>query len=176
MAPVLLLLAWAGKPGAFLVLVTFAFLTDALDGLIARRLGQVSPFGAKLDSWGDLAIYGTLALGSWWLWPAIIRRERLFVCLTIGSYLVPVAIGFLRYGRMPSHHTWAAKWSAVLMSASAILMFAGVSPWPFRCSAPLFVLAGLEDVLITALLPAWHPNVPTVRHAIEIRRQERAEA
>ena len=172
MVPVLFVLAWGGNSEAYLVLLIAALLTDALDGIVARRLGQETAFGAKLDSWGDCGIYASLAVGAWWLWPEVIRREALFVVTAIASYLVPVVFGLFRYGRMPSHHTWGAKLAAVFMSVSAILMFGGVSPWPFRCFTPLFVLAGLEDIMISVFLPKWRPNVRSFRHALSIRRDE----
>jgi len=171
MAPVLLLLARAGSREAFLILLIVALLTDALDGLVARRLGQETAFGAKLDSWGDFGIYASLAVGAWWLWPETVRREAPFIIVAIASYAVPVLFGIWRYGRLPSHHTWGAKFSAVLMSGSAILMFGGISVWPFRCFTPLFLLSGLEDMLITATLREWRPNVRSYRHALKMKQE-----
>ena len=170
MVPVLFLLARSGNSEAFLILLIAALLTDALDGIVARRLGQETAFGAKLDSWGDAGIYASIAVGAWWLWPDVIRREGVFVSAAIASYIFPVTFGVFRYGRMPSHHTWGAKLSAVFMSVSAILMFGGISPWPFRCFAPLFVLAGVEDIMISVVLREWRPNVRSLRHALSIRR------
>ena len=54
-----------------------------------------------------------------------------------------------------------------------VLLFSGLSPWPLRCCAPCVALAGTEDLLITLLLPEWRPNVPTIKHALEIRRKDR---
>jgi CDP-diacylglycerol--glycerol-3-phosphate 3-phosphatidyltransferase len=59
--PVVLLLG-AGSPGIALVVFSLAALTDAIDGLLARRLGAVSTFGAFLDPLADKAlVLGTLA-------------------------------------------------------------------------------------------------------------------
>jgi CDP-diacylglycerol--glycerol-3-phosphate 3-phosphatidyltransferase len=175
MAPVLLVLAATGRPGLFLLIVMAAFITDAADGAIARRIDRETRLGAKLDSWGDFGIYAGLAIGAWWLWPDIVRREAPFFVMAVASYFVPVAFGFLRYGRHPSHHTWGAKVSVVLMSVSVIILFAGFSAWPFRCCAPLFVLAGIEDMLITAVLPESQSDVRSLHHAMRIR-QEKAQA
>lgn len=57
----------------FLVIYTFAGLTDVLDGWIARKFGMESEFGARLDSIADLVFYGILLI-----------------------YLLPVCIGFFR--------------------------------------------------------------------------------
>ncbi|MFZ2313365.1 MAG: CDP-alcohol phosphatidyltransferase family protein, partial [Methylobacter sp.] len=58
-APVLLWLAWHGHGIAFMILLAVAFLSDMLDGLAARLTGQVTQFGATLDSWADVINYLT---------------------------------------------------------------------------------------------------------------------
>jgi phosphatidylglycerophosphate synthase len=49
--PLLLALAWNGATGIFLILFAPALLSDVLDGVLARKLGQESEFGARLDQW-----------------------------------------------------------------------------------------------------------------------------
>ena len=44
----------------FLVIYTFAGLTDVLDGWLARKTGRASEFGARLDSVADLLFYSVL--------------------------------------------------------------------------------------------------------------------
>jgi CDP-diacylglycerol--glycerol-3-phosphate 3-phosphatidyltransferase len=46
----MLYLAWNGYGLAFMLVLAMAFLSDILDGLAARLTGQVSQFGAKLDT------------------------------------------------------------------------------------------------------------------------------
>lgn len=46
----------------FLVIYTFAGLTDVLDGYIARKTGKASEFGARLDSISDLLFYSVLLI------------------------------------------------------------------------------------------------------------------
>lgn len=46
----------------FLVIYTFAGLTDVLDGWIARKTGSASEFGARLDSVSDLLFYGVILI------------------------------------------------------------------------------------------------------------------
>ena len=167
-APVMLFLAWIDQPVGFLVLLAITLSTDALDGYLARRQSWQSELGTKLDSWGDFTTYITVALGAWWLWPDIIRREAIFVGLALGGYLVPIAIGFAKYRRLTSYHTWAAKLSAVVMSIAALLLFLTDIAWPFRCAAILMVLEAVEEIAITLILPEWKSNIPTLWHA---RRQ-----
>src|SRR5688572_28703626 len=95
--PVLLLLAWHGALALFLVGFALGLASDVLDGVLARRLGQVSDFGARLDQWGDFALWLSLPLAAWWLWPEIIRREAAYVVVALVCMLLPTAIAYLKY-------------------------------------------------------------------------------
>jgi len=171
LAPVLLVLAWTGRPTAFLAVLVVALASDACDGFLARRLRQATALGTRLDSWGDLAIYTLVPLCAWWLWPDLLRREAPVVAAAVAAYALPIAIGALRYGRLTSYHTWGAKLSAVLLGTSALLLFAGGPALPFRIATCVLVLAELEEIAITATLPVWRANVPTWWHARRLRRE-----
>ncbi|TAL43498.1 MAG: CDP-alcohol phosphatidyltransferase family protein, partial [Methylovulum sp.] len=84
-APFLLGLAWYGYSLGFMALLAVCFLTDLLDGLAARLTGQVSEFGAALDSWADVIIYLTISLCCWWLWPDVVQRESVYVGMIVAS-------------------------------------------------------------------------------------------
>jgi CDP-diacylglycerol--glycerol-3-phosphate 3-phosphatidyltransferase len=168
LAPVLLTLAWFGYPNAFLVFLIVSLLSDLADGFLARRYGQVSELGAKLDSWGDLAMYLTLPWCVWWLWPEIVLRELIFVVIAVVSFVLPSVIGLVKFRRFTSYHTWGAKLSAVLMGVSMLLLFTGGSAWPFRVSTVIFALAELEEIAITMVLREWHADVRSIVHALRL--------
>ena len=171
MAPVLLYLAWIGERRLFLLFFACSLLSDFIDGFIARKLNQVSDRGAKLDSWGDFATYMTVPICAWWLWPDLIRQEAPFVVAVVVSYGVPVAVGFIKYGRLTSYHTWGAKVTAVLIGGSAFLLLAGGPAWPFRLSVIALAIAEFEEIAITAILPTWRSNVPSLWQARRLTRQ-----
>ena len=161
-APVLLWLAWQGHGIAFMILLAVAFLTDLLDGLAARLTGQVSPFGATLDSWADVIIYLTIAIGCWWLWPDVVYRELIFVGLIVASCLLPAFAGFSKFGRFTSYHTWGVKIAAASMGLTLYVLFLGGPAWPFRLAAVICILAALEEIALTLLLSEPESNVRSV--------------
>jgi CDP-diacylglycerol--glycerol-3-phosphate 3-phosphatidyltransferase len=164
-APFLLALAWFGQPHLFLALLVLALLSDAVDGTIARKYKQVTYLGAKLDSWGDFSIYMTVPLCAWWLWPDLIRREAPFVATVVASFAVPISLGFLKYRRLTSYHTWAAKFSAVVLSFGTLLMLLFNVTWPFEIATAILALSALEEIAITMTLRDWQSNVPSIWHA-----------
>ncbi|MCJ7599923.1 MAG: CDP-alcohol phosphatidyltransferase family protein [Desulfobulbaceae bacterium] len=169
-SPLLLFLAWKSRHDLFLFFVILALVTDLLDGYFARKYQQVTELGARLDSLGDMAIYLIVPLSVWWLWPQIIIREAQYVSTALISFIIPVVVGYAKFRCLTSYHTRGAKLSAVLLSSSILLMLLGGPAWPFHIATVIFVMAEVEELCITALLPRWQADVPSVFHALRIRR------
>ncbi|UCH58499.1 MAG: CDP-alcohol phosphatidyltransferase family protein [Anaerolineales bacterium] len=174
-APFLLYLAWVGRPNLFLALLATSLLSDSIDGFIARKLNEASELGTKLDSWGDLATYLTVPLCAWWLWPEVLKREAFFVLLTVGAYILPLIIGFVKFRRLPSYHTWSAKIAAVVMSVAFFILFIFDISRPFHFAAILQALVACEEITISLLLIEWHGNVPSLWHAYRLVRKDSAD-
>ncbi|MBE0540004.1 MAG: CDP-alcohol phosphatidyltransferase family protein [Verrucomicrobia bacterium] len=170
LVPVLLWLAWIGHARIFFGCLIVSILTDAFDGLLARRLHQITELGAKLDSWADFATWCSLPLCGWWLRPQILRDEAVFLCAGLSLYFIAVLVGFLKFKRLTNYHTWGGKLSAIAVAAAVIVFFAGGPGWPFRIAMPIVMLASLEEIVITLILPARRANIPSVWHALRIRK------
>jgi CDP-diacylglycerol--glycerol-3-phosphate 3-phosphatidyltransferase len=170
LVPVLLTLAWNGCSGTFFPLLLISMLTDAVDGFVARRFNQTTSLGAKLDSWADLSTQLALPFCGWWLRPEVVRQEAPFLATGIFVYLAAIAIGFLKFRRLTSYHTWGGKLSAIAVAAAVVVFFANGPGWPFRIAMPIVILACLEEIAITAVLPARRADVPSLWHALQIRR------
>ncbi len=161
-APILLWLSWYDYPIAFMELLAIAFVTDLLDGVVARLTGQVTQFGATLDSWADVTTYLTIALCCWWLWPDVVNREILYVGLIVASCLLPALAGMLKFGRFTSYHTWGVKIAAAAMGLTLYVLFLGGPLWPFRAAAVICILAAIEEIVITWFLPEPESNLRSV--------------
>lgn len=172
LVPVLLTLADRQLEFWFLSLLAVSLATDAVDGYLARKLNQTSELGAKLDSWGDALTYGAMVLGLLWLWPDIFERESWFLYVGMACYLVPTALGLLKFRQLPSFHTWSAKISAVAMVPAYYLMVVLDESLLFRAVVIFDIWVALEAVFITIILKANRNNVPTIFHAREIMRRQ----
>jgi CDP-diacylglycerol--glycerol-3-phosphate 3-phosphatidyltransferase len=166
-APFLLYLSWMGHANLFLVLLALSLLSDSIDGYVARRMNEVSEIGTKLDSWSDLSIYLTVPLCAWWLWPEVLRRESFFVLLVMGAYIIPLMAGFIKFQKLPSYHTWAAKTAAVLMSVAVFILFIFDISWPFYCAAIVQAFVACEEVAITIRLSKLESNIRSYWHLIK---------
>jgi len=166
LAPLMLYLAWNGEREAFLVVLILAWVSDALDGWLARRLNQITALGASLDSWGDMALYFSLALGAWWLWPERLQSEAIAVSVILASYFVPVVVGLLKFHRLTSYHTWAVKAAAVATAVGVIGLLLFSLAWPLRIAAVLSFYAGMEEIMISLRLRTLRSDIASYRHIV----------
>jgi len=159
-----LFLAWEGYRKAFIALLLASLISDAVDGYIARKFSVSSKIGTKLDSLGDMAIYLTVPICAWWLWPEILKREALFVLIAIAAYVAPLIAGLIKFRKVPSYHTYGAKIAAVFMSIAILLLFLFEFTWVFRIAAIFQVAVACEEILITIRLPVLQSNVKSFWH------------
>lgn len=145
-------------------------MSDVLDGALARRLGQESDFGARLDQWADFALWLSLPFAAWWLWPEIVLRESPYVILAIVCLLLPTALAYAKYRAVPGYHTWSVKLGSVLMGISVPLLLLFDVAWPFRVAALFQLVCAVDELGITYLLGECRHDVPSVLHAARLRR------
>ena len=172
--PAVLTAAMAGSRKWFLVLVGASLMTDALDGFLARRWNAFSDFGRKLDSAADYLTLVTGLAGIALLWPDVVRRELPWIAAGLAAFFGVIVFGFVRLGRAPCYHTWAAKVGVVGCALSMIPLLAGWSAVPFHLMIGLQILAAIEEVIITLLVPSHVGEMATVWHAVRVRRENMA--
>ncbi len=173
MAPVLFYFALTQQPYWFIGVLLFAEFTDVLDGFLARTLNQITEMGSRLDSWGDFVIYSTMAVCAWILWPDILQDESLSFIIIVLSFTLPALIGYIKFQRFTSYHTWSVKLAVVITVISYILLFSGLLDWPFRVAALFCLYAAIEEIAITLLIHHEHVDVRTVWQAVKYNRENR---
>jgi len=171
MAPVLFYFALTQQPYWFIGVLLFAEFTDVLDGFLARTLNQITKMGSHLDSWGDFVIYSTIAICAWILWPDILLRESLYFIIIVLCFTLPALIGFIKFRRFTSYHTWSVKLAVAVTVLSYILLFSGLLDWPFRVAALFCLYAAIEEIAITLLIHHEHVDVRTVWQALKYNRE-----
>jgi phosphatidylglycerophosphate synthase len=174
--PAVLLAAIGGSRRWFLILVAASLATDALDGFLARRLNAFTEFGRKLDSAADYLTMLTGLAGIALLWPDIVGRELPWIVAGLSAFFGVIVFGFVRLGHPPCYHTWAAKIGVAGCALSMIPLLAGWSAVPFHVMVILQILAAVEEVIISLLIPKHVGEMATVWHALKLRRDNAAAA
>lgn len=102
----------------FFIVYGVCGLSDAFDGLVARKLGIQSSFGSALDSLSDLLFYGVMAAK---MFPTF---QRLLLPYQWVIIAVPTALHFIAYiicaikfSRFSAIHTYANKALGLLVYA-----------------------------------------------------------
>ena len=152
LAPLLFVFAFRQMEIWFLGTLIFSGFTDVLDGFVARKLHQTSALGAHLDSWGDFVIYSTMAACAWILWPELTLQLIIYYALILGSFVLPVLIGLIKFREFTGYHTWGVKIAVLVTFAGYIALYAGLAQWPFMIASGLCVIAAVEEILITLVL------------------------
>ena len=125
--------------------------SDAIDGLVARKLGISSTFGSALDSFSDLLFYGVMAAK---IFPTLQRLLNVFqwviIAVPTGLHLIAYIVCLLKFGKFSAVHTYANK-----------LLGALVYFYPFFFIGEIALLYGLYMYIggIFALYSAVETNL-----------------
>lgn len=156
LVPVFAVLIVTHQDAAALVVLAVSGVTDWLDGVLARRLGQVSRLGQMLDPLADrLFIFVTLLGLAWreivplWLVAAVVARDLLLV-FTV-PVLARLGYGTLNVSQVGKVATFALLYAFPLLLLAevpgAVGTVAHVVGWAFTgWGVALYWLAGLQYV------------------------------
>ena len=160
-APLLIFLIIYKQMDWFKWLLTLSFLTDAIDGFLARKFKVTSIAGAKLDSIGDdlTVIAGTISMIAFK--SDFLKEEISLIILLWFLFVLQTVLAFVKFGKMTSFHTYAAKAAAILQGVFLILLFFLPNPLYELFYSATFVTAFelMEEIIITFWLPKWRTNV-----------------
>lgn len=169
--PLLLLLAFTDHPNYFIALFITTVILGLTDEIIARIKDLFSITRSRICSWSDFITFIVIIIGIWILWPGLLYPEFPFLIILLIGLFVPIVIGYFKYSRFTSYHTWTTRISIILVTSGVASGLLGGPKWLFEFSIPLYMFASMEEVAITAILPDWVFNVPSLWHAINIERQ-----
>jgi cardiolipin synthase len=161
----LLAIAPSGNATLFLIVFLCLALTDFVDGKLAIWLDQRTTFGARFDSIADAAMYGSLLIGIVWLKSDVLASYWPWIAAALACYALSCASSLVKFGRLPSHHTYSAKSAWMVTVLSAVALLSGWATWPAALAAVAVSLANLESTAITLLSDEWQADVATVWRA-----------
>lgn len=137
----------------FLGLYAAAFLSDVLDGYLARRLGLESYFGMRLDSYAD---YFLMASSVWWAWrlcPSLFLENGRLWWSIAATLAVPQALAFYRLRRNAGFHLYSTKlagWLAFILFVHAVAF--GYSTFLIYILAAAVAVKSAEETAICLLV------------------------
>jgi len=168
LAPAVLCLAYFGLERPFLIAFAAALAVDiALDNL---GLPPGPGWLARAAAWSELATRAAIPLGLFWLRPYLLETEPVGFWSTVAALAIPIAYMFIKYGRAPRYRTRAAVIAVYLSAGASLFLIATGATWPFRLAAVALVVAALEEIAITIVLPEPQGPVRSLRAALRQRQ------
>jgi cardiolipin synthase (CMP-forming) len=158
--PFIMIFVFLGHKDLFVFFICLSFLTDFLDGWIARHFNQVTRIGAALDSLADTGTYFLVAAGviafKWPDFKTYVFSISIFMALLLIADLFP----WIKFGRFNSYHTYAAKAGGYIKGLFFIVVFTiGFFPWFYYFVIITGILAFIESIIISAILKESRADV-----------------
>ncbi len=99
--------------------------TDFFDGFVARRFGQVSPAGARLDLIADTLVLLSAAAWIVALDPEVVGDNAALIACAFLVYLIAVGIGIVNLRRLPNLRLFSSRVAGGLLYAFAVITLIG---------------------------------------------------
>jgi CDP-diacylglycerol--glycerol-3-phosphate 3-phosphatidyltransferase len=173
LGPFVALVAILGLPGRIIAIcIVVAGLSDVYDGKTARRFGVATPGLRRYDSVADTVFYIGVAAALWIIHPSIVRDHAIlliaFAIMQVGGHAVDV----VKFGRDTSYHTWTGRaFGLSLFVAGPIVFWTGNAGSWLVIALIVGLVAHVDALVITMILPSWHHDVHTIANALRIRRR-----
>ncbi|HZX71126.1 MAG TPA: CDP-alcohol phosphatidyltransferase family protein, partial [Rhodanobacter sp.] len=141
------------------------------DGVLARRLGVATANLRRLDSAADTLFYAACAFAAWYLYPAAITDRLVPLAVLAVLEVTRYVVDFLKFRREASYHMWSSKvWGIALFTGFFSLLVLGSSGVWVSCAIYAGIVADLEGLAISIVLPRWQADIPSFVHALRERR------
>ena len=122
----LALLFFPGFSKWFYVIYVSGGLSDALDGWTARRLGEVSDFGARLDTVADILFFGAVLIKVFTNFSFPFWIVLWVICIAV-LRITSIMVGFFSCRKLVSDHSVMNKISGLLLFLIPLCI--GRFPW-----------------------------------------------
>ena len=171
LVPALLVLAYLDEERWLALAVGGLLLLD----LARERTGQeAAAVDRFIGRFTDLAALASLPLALSWSRPRLLGSEPEAYWILVAAITLPAAAYFIKYGRIALHGTRLARWSGWLVQAAVLgFLYLGAS-LAVAMAALAMTAAALEQLALTALLPAPADGATSVPAALRRWRELRA--
>ncbi len=175
-APFLLALIWFDVRVVFTWLLLISYLTDAIDGYLARKLKITSSRGSQLDSFGDQITLIVGLIGLFYFENEFIKTNLVLIFIVFIPYIIQMLIAYYKYGKATAFHTYLAKLSAVIQSVFIIwALFFDPEYILFYVMIAIGLLETIEEITLIFMYKNWASDVKGVFWALRDKRRLKKE-
>jgi CDP-diacylglycerol--glycerol-3-phosphate 3-phosphatidyltransferase len=160
-APVIMIFLFTDKDNLFKWFLLFSFLTDMVDGFLARHYNANTIIGAKLDSIGDDFTILVALIGLFKLRYEFVTEHTFLFIFILVLFVIQLVFSLYKYGKISSFHTYTAKISALLQGLFLLSIFFFKEPilLLFYIASILTIIDLIEEIILVYKLPKWENDV-----------------
>ncbi|WP_033960364.1 CDP-alcohol phosphatidyltransferase family protein [Psychroserpens jangbogonensis] len=171
-APFLLALIWYDQRLIFTWLLLVSYLTDAIDGFLARKLKITSPRGSQLDSFGDQITLIVGLIGLYFFEIEFIKTNFTLILIVFVPYILQMIIAYSKYGKATAFHTYLAKLSAIMQSVFILgSLFFSPEYSLFYIMIGIGLLETFEEITLIFIYDNWASDVKGIYWAYRDKRR-----
>ncbi|WAC02779.1 CDP-alcohol phosphatidyltransferase family protein [Lacinutrix neustonica] len=171
-APFLLVLIWLDCRLMFTWFLLISYVTDAIDGFLARKLKITSSRGSQLDSFGDQITLVIGLIGLLYFETAFITTNLILIGIVLTPYLFQMIIAYLKYGKATAFHTYFAKLSAVVQSVFILYsLFFSPNYTLFYIMIGVGLIETIEEITLIFIYDHWVSDVKGIYWALNDKRR-----
>jgi phosphatidylglycerophosphate synthase len=171
-APILLLLLLLDERHLFSWFLLISYLTDAIDGYLARKLKITSSRGSQLDSFGDQITLIVGLIGLFIFENEFIKNNIILISVAFVPYIVQMIIAYFKYGKATAFHTYLAKLSAILQSFFILYsLFFTPNYTLFYIMIGFGLLETFEEITLIYMYDSWSSDVKGIYWAFKDKRR-----
>jgi len=171
--PVIAYIAIQGYERLFFWMLLINFITDILDGLIARTFNLQTKIGAKIDSIADFGTYLLVFLGIYMFKTADFKPHIISFSIFIGLFIFAHVLALIKFGRMPSFHLYSWKIGGYIQGIFFIVLFSyGFITGFYYFMLIWGILAFLEHITIQLMISEMISNAKGLYWVLKSRKTE----
>jgi CDP-diacylglycerol--glycerol-3-phosphate 3-phosphatidyltransferase len=154
-----------------ITLVTLGLLTDIFDGIIARRLGVSTIHLRRLDSIIDQVFWLCIAAACYVRFPLFFEANATKIIILVSIEAFTYLLCYLKFRKEVATHAISSKlWTLLLFATLIQLIATSSSSLLFNVCFIVGIITRIEIILILLIIRQWTNDVPSVYHAVLLRR------
>lgn len=152
-------------------LLSYGFISDIFDGIIARKLKISTITIRRLDSQIDVIFWLGAGISVWIISPDLVLNNLYSIVFLIFMEILCYMVSIIKFGKETCTHALISKlWGISLFIVFISLLGFQNDGILFKICVILGFISHLDVILITLLLPKWENDIPSFIHALKIRK------
>lgn len=156
-----------------ITILTIGLLTDIFDGIIARKMNISTEKLRRMDSTIDQLFFICVAMATYIQCPQFFKSNSTKLIILFSFEAVTYLVSFLKFRKEIATHSIGAKlWTLFLFATLVEIIIHCKADLLFNLCFWTGIITRLEIVAIILMLKKWTNDVPTILHAVKLRKNK----